>query len=420
MSGGTPSKSNPAFWGGAIPWISAKSLKSFYLFDSEDHVTDAAITDGARLVAPGDILMLVRGMTLHNDVPVGLAMRPMTFNQDVKGIRGAGDADTRFIAYWLVGNKWRLLAAVDQASHGTGRLRTEVVQAMDVLLPPPEEQRAIAAVLGSLDDKIEQNRRTARALERLARAIFRAWFVDFEPVKSKAAGATSFPSMPQAVFDALPTTFTDSDLGPVPEGWAVAAVSDVCDVNPPRPLRRGELAPCLEMKHMPTHGHAPDAWEERPFGSGTRFVNGDTLVARITPCLENGKTAFVDFLKDGQIGWGSTEYIVLRPKSPLPPVFAYCLARTVEFRDFAIQNMTGTSGRQRVAPAVMDHFQLAAPPQDLAVTFGDIVQPLFNSIRAGMEETRKLAALRDYLLPQVLSGQVPVEVGEAVAAKGGG
>ncbi len=286
-----------------------------------------------------------------------------------------------------------------------------------VVLPSRPSQDTIAAVLGSLDDKVEQNRRTAAALERLARAIFRAWFVEFEPVKAKAAGAASFPSMPQDVFDALPTTFTDSDLGPVPEGWRVAAVSEMCEVNPPRPLRKGALAPCLEMKYMPTHGHAPDAWEERPYGSGTRFMNGDTLVARITPCLENGKTAFVDFLKDGEVAWGSTEYNVLRPKTPLPPIFAYCLARTDEFRDFAIKNMTGTSGRQRVAPTAMDHFRLAVPPDDLAIEFGEIVQPLFGRIRVGTDETRKVAVLRDYLLPQLLSGQVPV--GHATAAAEG-
>ena len=100
---------------------------------------------------------------------------------------------------------------------------------MEITLPPVDEQRAIAAVLGALDDKIEQNRRTARTLERLARAIFRAWFVDFEPVKAKADGATSFPSMPQHVFDALPTRFDDSDIGPVPEGWEVKALTSVAD-----------------------------------------------------------------------------------------------------------------------------------------------------------------------------------------------
>lgn len=275
-------------------------------------------------------------------------------------------------------------------------------------IPPHSEQRAIASVLGALDDKIEQNRRTARALERLARAIFRAWFVDFEPVKAKAAGAVSFPSMPQPVFDALPARFADSEIGPVPEGWEVKALSGAFEVNPTRPLRKGEIAPYLDMKNMPTEGHAPAAWINRAFGSGMRFMNGDTLVARITPCLENGKTAFVDFLDDGQIAWGSTEYIVLRPKSPLPPIFAYCLARTTEFRDFAVQNMSGTSGRQRVAPTAVDHYYIAVPSDGISVAFGEVVDPMFACIRAGMDESRKLAELRDYLLPKLLSGQVRV------------
>ena len=89
------------------------------------------------------------------------------------------------------------------------------------------------------------------------------------------------------------------------------------EVNPPRILRKGDVAPYLDMANMPTQGHSPDKVIDRAFGSGMKFINGDTLVARITPCLENGKTAFVDFLKEGQVGWGSTEYIVLRPKPPI-------------------------------------------------------------------------------------------------------
>ena len=392
-----------------IPWISAKSLKSFYLHDSDDRVSEAAVADGARLAQPGDVLMLVRGMTLHHDVPVGIAMRPVTFNQDVKGIRGKNGADSKFIAYWLLAHKESLLAAVDQASHGTGRLQTDLLLSMQLQLPPEEEQRRVVAVLAGLDDKIEQNRRTAQALERLAQAIFRAWFVDFEPVKAKAAGATAFPSMPQPVFEALPTRFVHSAIGPVPEGWMPKAVSSAFEVNPERSLRKDRPAAYLDMKNMPTQGHAPASWMLREVGSGMRFMNGDTLVARITPCLENGKTAFVDFLSDGQIAWGSTEYIVLRPKTPLPPVFAYCLARTDEFREFAIQNMTGTSGRQRVTPTAMDHFQIAVPSAAIAVGFGEVVQPLFGCIRAGMDESRKLAEMRDYLLPQLLNGSIRVE-----------
>lgn len=277
-----------------------------------------------------------------------------------------------------------------------------------VRLPPRFEQEAIAETLGALDDKIEQNHRTGRALERLARATFKAWFVDFEPVKAKAAGRTGFPGMPPEAFAALPNTLQDSPHGPVPQGWALRTLAEVFEINPPRRLSKGEDAPYLDMKNMPTDGHAPDAWERRAHGSGMRFINGDTLVARITPCLENGKTAYVDFLNNGEVAWGSTEYIVLRPKPPLPEIYAYCLARTPDFRDFAIQNMTGTSGRQRVSASALEHYHVAVPDAVTSVAFGDLVQPLFDCVRAGKAESSRLSALRDYLLPRLLTGAVRV------------
>jgi type I restriction enzyme, S subunit len=335
---------------------------------------------------------------------------PTVFESSIIRARpNADEADSLFLYYfWSSPTGAHLLDTIRRQVAVSGITGKDLEQ-LQIRIPPVEDQRAIAGVLGALDEKIEQNRRTAHSLERLARAIFQAWFVDFEPVKAKAAGATAFPSMPQPVFDALPTRFVDSVIGAVPQGWTPTAVSAAFDVNPVRSLRKDELAPYLDMKNMPTEGHAPASWIVRPVGSGMRFTNGDTLVARITPCLENGKTAFVDFLDDGQIAWGSTEYIVLRPRSPLPPVFAYCLARTDEFRDFAIQNMTGTSGRQRVAQIAMDHFQIAMPSESTAVCFGEIAQPLFNSIRSGMNESRKLAEMRDYLLPKLLSGGVRVQ-----------
>jgi len=238
--------------------------------------------------------------------------------------------------------------------------------------------------------------------------MFRAWFVDFEPVKAKAAGAAGFPGMPGEIFACLPNILKESPIGPVPEGWMVKPISEAFDVNPPRRLAKGADAPYLDMKNMPTTGHAPDAWERRPHGSGMKFINGDTLVARITPCLENGKTAYVDFLNDGEVAWGSTEYIVLRTKPPLPPIFAYCLARMEPFRDFAIQNMSGTSGRQRVAASAMEHYRIAVPDPATARSFGEVVEPQFLYIRASKAESAKLATLRDYLLPRLLSGRVRV------------
>lgn len=312
--------------------------------------------------------------------------------------------DPRFVSYFL--RTLDYYAYSDKAAvPGVNRNHLHLAP---VVVPPLEEQRAIASVLGSLDDKIELNRRMNRTLEQMAAAIFKAWFVDFEPVRAKASGAASFLGMPQPVFDALPATFADSALGPIPEGWDAKRLPDIIEVNPQRSLKKGEPAPHLDMKNMPTQGHAPEAWGERPFGSGMKFRNGDTLVARITPCLENGKTAFVDFLEDGLDGWGSTEYIVLRPKPPLPEVYAYCLARTGDFRDFAIQNMTGTSGRQRVPATALDHYPLVRPNEMTAKAFGEIVEPLFTLIRSNMDESRSLAEARDALLPKLLSGEMRI------------
>jgi len=189
------------------------------------------------------------------------------------------------------------------------------------------------------------------------------------------------------------------------------------DVNPPRSLRRGDVAPYLDMANMPTLGHAPASVVRRPFGSGMRFANGDTLVARITPCLENGKTAYVDFLRDGEIGWGSTEYIVMKPRRPLPSEFAYLLARTARFREFAIQNMSGTSGRQRVSASALSGFSIPSPPATIGAEFGHTARLLLGRARAAVDECYVLANCRDTLLPKLISGEM--RVGRAEKLVGG-
>jgi type I restriction enzyme S subunit len=324
-------------------------------------------------------------------------------------------ADTRYLYYAL------LMADFGEVTTGSaqpqitiGHLsRKEVFWADD-----KHERAAIAHILGTLDDKIELNRKMAATLEAMARALFKAWFVDFEPVRAKMEGrwqrGQSLPGLPAHLYDLFPDRLVETEQGEIPEGWELVALPELIEVNPARSLRKGDIAPYLDMANMPTCGHAPDEVIERPFGSGMRFVNGDTLVARITPCLENGKTAFVDFLQEGQIGWGSTEYIVLRPKAPLPPEFAYCLARSSAFREFAIQSMTGTSGRQRVQATSLSHFLLPRAPRPVADVFSQAVTPLFARSSGAVRESRALTALRDALLPKLISGKLRVKDAEAL------
>lgn len=143
-----------------------------------------------------------------------------------------------------------------------------------------------------------------------------------------------------------------------------------------------------------------------------RFRNGDTLVARITPCLENGKTAFVNFLAPDEIAWGSTEYIVLRSKDPIPAYWTYLLARSDDFRAEAIQSMTGSSGRQRVQQSAITGYKVVNASTNVYSAFGSIVQPMADRIDANIAQSRKLAALRDLLLPRLLSGEIRVPLAE--------
>lgn len=320
-------------------------------------------------------------------------------------------AHPRFLYYFFISNEGQQVILSRANTTGVPCISRPLssLKLFEVPLPSLSEQCAIASVLGALDDKIESNRRTSQILERVARAIFRAWFMDFEPVKAKAAGAFSFPGMTKEAFDALPTRLVESELGSVPEGWNVLPLDEVMEVNPSRRLPKGVPSPYLEMSQMPTDGHSPVSWTEREAGSGARFMNGDTLVARITPCLENGKTAFVDFLNNGQVAWGSTEYIVLRPKPPTPNLYAYLLARTPEFRAFAIQHMTGSSGRQRVPFSIMSKFNIVIGSAPVMKAFGEVVEPLFLRSSSSVSESRVLSSLRNYLLPKLLNGEISAE-----------
>lgn len=156
-SGGTPSRENPSFWDGAVPWFSGKDLKSLYLTDSIEHVSESAIGRGTRACEPNTILVLVRGMTLMKEVPVGVLRCRATFNQDVKALVPNDDAvDVRFIAYFLRAENARIRNLVTTAGHGTGRLPLESLEEYPVPKPPLPEQRKIAEILSTWDEALEK------------------------------------------------------------------------------------------------------------------------------------------------------------------------------------------------------------------------------------------------------------------------
>lgn len=147
-----------------------------FLDDSEDHITTAAIDNGAKQAPAGTVLMLTRGMTLLKDVPICILNRPMSFNQDVKALHPKGDLGGHFLAYLLLASKQRLLSLVDIAGHGTGRLDTDELKSLDVMLPPPAEQRLIVACLISLDELITTQTKKLETLKTLKQGLMQQLF----------------------------------------------------------------------------------------------------------------------------------------------------------------------------------------------------------------------------------------------------
>jgi type I restriction enzyme, S subunit len=403
-----------------IPVIKIKNVKAGEFSEHEfSYVSESFLHEHREKLASYDDLLISMSGNRHDGSPatwvgkIALFRKPGNYfiNQRVGALRLRTGArlDARFAAYVLSSFPYQeLFIAIATSSGGQANLSPKQIMDAPMRYPNLDTQRAIAHILGMLDDKIELNRRMSETVEAMARALFKSWFVDFDPVRAKARGRA--PSLPKPLADLFPARLVESELREIPEGWEVKPLPEVIEVNPARTLRKGDVAPYLDMANMPTREHSPDAVVDRPFGSGMRFMNGDTLVARITPCLENGKTAFVDFLTDGHVGWGSTEYIVLRPKPPLPAEFAYCLARSESFRDFAIQSMTGSSGRQRVPAESLSHFHLAVASPPIAEMFGRMITPLFARASRAANESRMLANLRDALLPKLISGELRTRV----------
>ena len=359
--------------------------------------------DESVLVRPGDLLFSWSGQPETSIDAFWWRGQEGWLNQHVFRVTPDPCVDSTFFYYLLRYLKPNFVAiARNKQTTGLGHVTRRDLENIEAALPPLPEQRAIAHILSTLDDKIELNRRMNQTLEEMARAIFQDWFVDFRPVRAKLEGRE--PYLPRELWDLFPDRLVDSELGEIPEGWEVKALEQFVELNPSEPMKKGTIGPYIDMAALPTSGSSPEDAILREFTSGTRFRNGDTLIARITPCLENGKTAFVQSLPEDTVGWGSTEFIVMRSVPPVPQQFTYFLARDPSFRSHAIQSMTGTSGRQRVQTETLATYSLPFPPADIWASFRGIVEQLFNRVESNRKEAASLAAQRDVLLPMLVSG----------------
>ncbi len=174
-------------------------------------------------------------------------------------------------------------------------------------------------------------------------------------------------------------------------------LADIALVNPSRPLSKGVEARCFDMATLPTSGCIPIGDTVKPYNGGVRFINGDTLIARITPCLENGKAAYINILDKEEVAFGSTEYIVFASKDNIPSCFYYFLIRNSRFVTFALQFMNGSSGRQRVSGEELAFFPLMKPSKENLDTFNKVGKLVLEQMKEAAEEIQSLKQLQEMI-----------------------
>jgi len=372
------------------------------------------------LVPEKPVLLLTRGMTLLNDIPICVLRRPMAFNQDVKALRPTSGLDEDFFPYLLLGHKHHLLSLVDLAGHGTGRLNTDELKSLIVTVPPLSEQRAIAHILGTLDDKIELNRKMNQTLEEMVQAIFKSWFVDFDPVRAKMEGhwrpGQSLPGLPADFFDLFPDRLVPSELGEIPEGWEVQCIEDLTA------LSREGLSPSdfpdevFDHFSIPAYdeGCMPKAEMGAAIKSNKHFVLHDcVLLSKLNPRIPRIWLPSPNVTRRSIC---STEFLVVFPKSIWTRDFLYCSFTSRLFMNKFATLVTGTSGsHQRVKPQAFMNLSVIAPSPTVVERFTSFVSSLLTRVAESREESRTLAALRDTILPKLIAGEIRIPEAEHIA-----
>lgn len=368
---------------------------------------------GARF-APGDTLMARITPCLENGKIA--RFRPSDATSTGFGstefivIRGKNGVTTDDFAHYLT--KWDEFRqfAIGQMTGSSGRQRVpaDSLAGFEVTIPPIPIQHRIADVLGKLDDKIELNQRMNRTLEKMAATIFKSWFIDFDPVHAKAEGHD--PNLPTEIADLFPDDFEESELGAIPKGWTPGKLADVAD-NPRRTVQPSDVAPTtpyIGLQHMPRRCIALAAWGRADeVGSGkSYFKEGEILFGKLRPYFHKVGIAPVD-------GVCSTDILVIVPKSLEWHSYVLSLVSSKAFVDYTDSHSAGTK-MPRTNWKDTGRYLLALPPAHLAKAFQNHAASLHQRIGLAIRQNRRLAGLRDTLLPKLLSGEIVLPEAEAI------
>ena len=274
------------------------------------------------------------------------------------------------------------------------------LRSIEIPTPPIQEQRDIAHILGTLDDKIELNRRMNETLEAMAQSLFRSWFVDFDPVRAKMEGRNT--GLPKPLANLFPDRFVDSECGQIPEGWKAGRLADIA-IAPRRnvdPASLDDETPYIGLEHMPRRSIALAAWGRvgKVTSNKSIFKKGEVLFGKLRPYFHKVGVAPIN-------GVCSTDIVVIASKAVEWSAFVLVCVSSVEFISYTNQGSTGTK-MPRTNWTTMGDYRICLPAARVVGAFQHAMQPVLGQIAANVHESRTLAALRDTLLPKLISGEI--------------
>jgi type I restriction enzyme S subunit len=408
FSGGTPTSNNASYYaGGTIPWLRTKEVNYRKIYDTEEHITERGFENSSvKLVPVNSVIVAMYG---NGDTAGRVAINkvPLTTNQACCNlVVDASQADYRYVYYYLMG---KYKALVDLKNGGAQQnLNGQLIKAFPIELPGIEEQVEISDLLESFDDRITLLRETNATLEAIAQALFKSWFVDFDPVRAKMEGRAP-AGMDEATAALFPDSFEETELGAVPRGWRVRPIGEMVDTL-------GGATP--DTKNEAFWVPATHHWTSPKDLSG---LNTPVLLdteRRISPAglakigsgllpvgtLLMSSRAPIGYLALTQVPVAINQgYIAIPPGGLLPPLFMLFWCR---------HNMDNIKGRangstfMEISKKAFRPIPAVEPHSTVVQAFVDVADALFLRLVENEKQAQTLATLRDTLLPRLISGQL--------------
>lgn len=442
IGGGTPKRSENKYWNGDIPWLSVADFNNDfrYVNDSIEHITELGLQKSSTKLLDKDHLIISARGTVGCLAQLSV---PMAFNQSCYGLNGKeGILDNGFLYYFLKNN----ISELKQKTHGAvfDTITRDTFEHIQISYPDLDTQKEIAKNLGSFDEKIQLNTQINQTLEQIAQALFKSWFVDFNPVRAKVQALSDGLSLEQAELAAMqaisgktaeeltalsqaqpdryaelaetakafPCEMVEVDGGEVPKGWEQTTLSDICEMQNGYAFKSSDWMeqgiPVIKIGSV-----KPMIVEVE----GNGFVSEDYSKLKPDFLLKSGDilvglTGYVGEV--GRIPTGKIAMLNQRVAKFLPKEidknhcfynYIYCLARQSQFKEFAEMNAKG-SAQANISTKELLKFPIIKANDELHIFFENRVKELLESILWNSQNSETLAKTRDLLLPRLLDGSI--------------